>query len=246
MSFIELFKANVKILYRDKAGFFWTVAMPAIIYIVLALLPLQKIINTPVRYAYYLLPGLIAMAVMQSGIYGLGYWMVELRARGIIKRFVVTPIRKMDLLLAVVCSRLVMIFLQVIALTLIGVLFFHVPFAGNVVSVIIFTALGGSIFLLLGMFISTLADTYQQAAPITAGIGLPLAALGNIFYPVQNFPHALQIIAKILPITYFADGMRIVYLQSFDFNLIAKDILVLVLWLVVLFGLVVWRFKLTE
>ena len=81
--------------------------------------------------------------------------------------------------------------------------------------------------MLIGLLISNFAKTYDSAAPITSAIGLPLTFLGSIFYPLTVLPHALQTIAKILPITYLADGLRQSYLYAFDFQKIGFDILIL-------------------
>src|SRR5574337_1222860 len=96
-SFWQLFSANFKMFYREKEGFYWTVAMPLIIYCALSVIPLNKLVNSGVDYSSFVLPGIIAMTIMQGGIYSLAYWMVELKARNVLKRFLVTPIKVSDL-----------------------------------------------------------------------------------------------------------------------------------------------------
>jgi ABC-2 type transport system permease protein len=136
--------------------------------------------------------------------------------------------------------------MQVVILTAIAIGFFHVSINWNVLSIIAFTMLGGTVFLILGLLISSFAKTYETAAPLTAGIGLPLTALGNIFFPIEKLPEAVQVLAKILPITYLADGLRKVYLAPFDWSMLYLDFLVLFLWAAALLALVIWRFKLEE
>jgi ABC-2 type transport system permease protein len=135
---------------------------------------------------------------------------------------------------------------QVMVLTLLGTLVFHASFAGNIFSVLILVLLGGGIFLLLGLLISNFAGSYEAAAPITTALGLPLTFLGNIFYPVEALPHILKLVAKILPITYLADGLRHAYLYPFEASKILKDILILSLWLAAVLILTLWVFKLEE
>ena len=240
-SFNELFKVNLKIVYRNRSGLFWTVLMPTFIYSALSVLPLgRSLADGNLKYSNYLLPGLIAMVIMQSGIYGLAYWMTDLKARGVIKRFLATPLKLWQMALAVVASRLVVIVAQVIVLTLLGVLVFNAEFMGNVLSVLAFVLLGGGIFLLLGLLISNFANSYETAAPITSAIGLPLTFLGNIFYPIEVLPRGLQLFAKCLPITYLADGLRQSYLYAFEFEKISKDLLILAAWLI---GVLLITFK---
>jgi ABC-2 type transport system permease protein len=246
MAFIELLKANLKIVFRDTGGLFWTVALPVAIYCALSLLPIGSFFNLNFSYSAFVLPGIISYVIMQGGIYGLGYWMVDMRAQGVIKRFLVTPLRQWELALAVVCSRLVVMLMQVLLLTGIGVFVFHTVFYWNLISILFFTLLGGGIFLMLGLLISTMASSYQAAAPITAAIGLPLTVLGNMFFSVSLLPNALQWIARILPITYLAEGLRLVYLAPVQPESVLLPALVLLAWFACMLAITIWRFKLKE
>lgn len=245
-SFYQLFLANLKIFYRNKQAFFWTIFMPAGIYVALSVLPIGKTAGHAGSYSDFVLPGIIAMTIMQTGIYGLAYWMVDLKARGVIKRFMATPIKTWEFLGGVISSRILIIFLEVFVLTLIGTIFFKAQFAGNILSIILLSLLGGAIFLSLGLLISNFANSYETAAPITSAIGLPLTFLGNIFFPIDNLPTMLKIVAKALPITYLSDGLRQAYLYAFDFSKIGKDVLILSLWLLAINLIMLKVFKLEE
>ncbi len=245
-SFYNLFLANLKMFYREKQGLYWTILMPSAIYAAISVIPIGKVVNSGTNYSSFVLPGVIAMTIMQGGIYSLAYWMVDLKARGIVKRLLATPLKQWQLALSIVCARLVIVVAQVIILTLLGFFAFHAHFAGNFFSVLIFTLLGGGIFLMVGLLISNFAKSYDSAAPLTSAIGLPLTFLSSIFYPLSILPPALQTAAKLLPITYLADGLRQAYLYPFDFNLIGKDLFVLVLWLIGMLVLTIYLFRLKE
>jgi len=245
-SFYQLFLANFKMFYREKQGFYWTVLMPAGIYIALSVLPIGRFTGNNIVYSNYVLPGIIAMTIMQGGIYSLAYWMIDLKSRGIIKRLLATPIRQWQLALSLVCARLLIVIGQVIILTLIGKLIFHADFAGNILSILVLILLGGAIFLLIGLLISNFAKTYDSAAPITSAIGLPLTFLGNIFYPIDSLPHVLKVFAEILPITYLADGLRQAYLYPFNPAKIGFDILILAVWLAAITAITLSVFRLKE
>jgi ABC-2 type transport system permease protein len=246
MSFWNLFLVNLKGIYRNQSGLFWTIIMPVTIYVALSVLPISQFLKNAGPYSHYILPGIIAMQVMQGGIYGLAYWMVDMKSKGVFKRFMVTPISTVELVISLLLARIVVMFIQAIVMTGVGMIFFNAPFYWNVLSIILFVFLGGSIFLLVGLLIATFADTYEAAAPITAGIGLPLTFLGNIFYPVESLPHALQVVANILPITYLADGLRQVYSHPFQFSMVWSDFAVLGAWFVAILLIVLWRFRLEE
>jgi ABC-2 type transport system permease protein len=245
-SFYQLFLANLKMFYREKEGFYWTVLMPALIYVALSVLPISKALGNNVKYSNYVLPGIIAMTIMQGGIYSLAYWMVDLKARGIIKRLLATPLKQWQLALSLVSARLIVVIVQVIILTLLGILAFGAHFAGNFISTLILVLFGGAIFLLCGLLISTFAKSYDAAAPITSAIALPLTFLGNIFYPIDTLPHGLQVFARLLPITYLADGLRQAYLYPFNFAAIGKDIFILAIWLIVMLAATLSVFRLKE
>ncbi|HVY67571.1 MAG TPA: ABC transporter permease [Patescibacteria group bacterium] len=245
-SFWQLFLANLKMFYREREGFYWTVLMPSFIYIALSVLPIGRFVGTDVQYSSFVLPGIIAMTIMQGGIYSLAYWMVDLKARGIIKRLLATPIKQWQLATSLVCSRLVIVLIQVVVLTLLGILAFHASFAGNVISVLILVILGGAIFLLIGLLIANYASSYDAAAPITSAIGLPLTFLSNIFYPIGNLPPVLKDIAQVLPITYLADGLRQAYLYPFNLAKLGWNMLMLSAWLAVMLILTLSLFRLKE
>lgn len=245
-SFKQLFLMNLRLLYRNRTGMFFTLVMPAIIYTALSVLPIGKTIGGGFSYSQYVLPGILAMTVMQGGIYGLAYWMIDLKSRGVIKRFLVTPISQTELIVSMLTSRILVAVAQVIFLTLIGVVFFHVHVSWSVWPVLLFVILGAGIFLLIGLMISMFADTYEASAPITTAIGLPMTFLGNIFFPVDSLPKVLKYVGQVLPITYMSDGIRSFFIGNGTLSGGAKDFLILLAWFVVVLGLAIWKFRLKE
>ncbi|MBI2607569.1 MAG: ABC transporter permease [Candidatus Doudnabacteria bacterium] len=241
-----LFKTNFKIIIRDKKGFFWGIILPAGLYIALSILPVDSLIKLNIKYSTYLLPGIIAMTIMQAGIYSLAYWMVDLKSRGVVKRLQVTPLKKSELIISLLLSRALYMLIQVVFLTLLGVFFFGADFSGNLLFPFILTVLGGFVFLLFGLLIASFADTYHAAAPMTAGLGLPFIFLGNVFYPLDALPAVLQTIAKALPLNYLAEGFRTAYLSPENLEIIYKDLFILLVWEVAMFVLTLSIFKFEE
>ena len=243
--FVQLFLANLKIIYRNPAQLFWNAAMPIGLYSALSVLPLPKIIPD-ISYSSYLLPGMIAYTITTNGIYGLAYWMAEMRSKNVIKRFLATPIRIEDLALSLVASRVVIMLCQVALLSLIGVIFFKAPFAGNFLSIILLTILGGSTFLLVGLLIANFSSSYETATPLTTAIGMPMMFLGSVFFPTEILPGFLRQVGQVLPITFLARGMRQTYLYAFAFSKIATDVLWLAVWFLLLLTLTIKLFRLKE
>lgn len=245
-TFVEFFKVHLKLIYRNTSGLFWTILVPVAIYVALSALPIGDIIGVDVVYPRYLLPGLIAMVVMQGGIYTLAYAMIELKARGVLKRLAVTPLTKAQFIASLLAARLTVVLAQVFVLTVIGMLIFNIQFTWRTLTIATLIILGGGVFLLIGLLISTFADTYESAAPITAGIGLPLMFMGNIFYPLDKLPEGLQAIGHVLPITYLADGLRQTYIYGFGLRDLSWEIMLLAIWFAFFFVLATWRFKLED
>ncbi len=248
MSFYQLFLANLRVVYRNKSGLFWTVAMPVIFYVIFALFRLERFINVGGRsYADFFLPGFLAYTFMQGGLYGLGYFLTDLKAKGVIKRFLATPLKPFEMALSVVAARVLTMLVQLAILTAIAVLFFHVQFFWASIPLIIFvTLLGGSLFLFLGLLVSTAATSYESAAPITAGIGLPLMFLGDVFYPLTMLPPVLELVGKILPLSHLSIALRSLYANTWTWQGLLVHSGVLLLWLIGMLLLIRWRFKLEE
>ncbi len=248
-SFYQLFLMNLRLVYRNYTGLFFTLVMPSIIYVALSVLPIGAVFggsSNGFNYSQYVLPGIIAMTIMQGGIYGLAYWMIDLKSRGVIKRFLVTPLKQGELIVSVLASRILIAVGQAVFLTLVGVIFFNVSIGVNVLAALLLIILGAGIFLLVGLLISMFADTYEAAAPITSAVGLPLTFLGNIFFPIDSLPKVLQYVGEVLPITYLADGIRLVFLNKNIPKLFWTDAGVLAIWFVVILGFTLWKFRLKE
>ena len=119
MSFIKLFSANLKILLRNWRGLFWNIILPVGLYIGLSVLKIPSLGVTG-AYSYYLLPGIVAMTIMQTGIFSLAYWLIELRERGVIKRFRVTPLSNTEFIGSLIATRLLVMIIQVILISAVG------------------------------------------------------------------------------------------------------------------------------
>lgn len=234
--------------YRNTSGLFWTIAMPVIFYAIFASFRLERFVNVGGRsYADFFLPGFLAYTFMQGGLYGLGYFLTDLKAKGVIKRFLVTPIKPFELAVAVVASRVLIMLVQLVLLTAMAVLIFDAQFSWtNIPLVVLVGVLGGSLFLLVGLLVSTVASSYESAAPITAGVGLPLMFLGDVFYPLSMLPSGLELVGKILPLSHLSEAFRSLYANTWSWPTLAIHTGILFVWFVILLVLTRWRFRLEE
>jgi len=236
-SFLQLFIANFKMLLRNRRGIFFNLVLPIGLYVGISKITgiLSAANSAGNSYANYLLPGIIAMTAMQTGIFSVSYWLIDLRQSGALKRFLVTPLSPIEMIGSVVASRLVLILTQVALLIAIGMLFFGATVNGHLIAIILLLALGGAVFLSIGFLISSFARTYEEAAPITTIINLLFTFLGNIFFPTQNFPHLLKIISGALPVTFLSQGLRDNFLNpNWSFIKSLPSMAGLLVWLIIL------------
>ena len=242
MSLIQLFLVNFKILFRNWRGLFWNLVLPIGLYVGLALLRLPGLGITG-DYASYLLPGMVAMTIMQTGIFTLAYWLIELRERGVIKRLQVTPMSGGELVTSLILSRLVLMLVQITIIVLIGIFFFGVRIQGSFIAILLFSLLGGTFFLCLGFFISTIAHSYDEASPITTLINLIFTFTGNVFFPTAVFPTFIKTIAAKFPLTYLADGLRQNFTTNATFSSTWYDFYPLLIWLAIIFTITSFTFR---
>ena len=160
------------------------------------------------RYIDFLVPGLLALTIMQISVAGSGYNIVEYRRKGILKRLFVTPVRPSQFIGGLVIARLAITVVQVSFLLAVAVVLLDVPVVGNPLELLVLIFLGSSIFLSLGFWMGSLAKTQQAIMLLGNLITLPQMFLSGVFFSIESMPDALQPLAKLLPLTHVVDGVR--------------------------------------
>ncbi|GAC1412779.1 MAG: hypothetical protein NVSMB66_2770 [Candidatus Doudnabacteria bacterium] len=184
------------------------------------------------------------MTIMQTGIFGLAYYLVDLKSRGVLKRFFVTPLSTLELTGALILSRLVLMSVQISILVTIGKLYFGASVNGSVVGIVLLMILGGATFLGIGFLISSLANSYDEAAPMTTLLNLLFTFLGNIFFPSSVLPKAFRAIGDKLPVTYLSQGMRHNFIDQWSLKQTLPDLLGLAVWFVIILLATTYTFRL--
>lgn len=194
-------------------------------------------------YTDFLIPGIIALSVMQTGLFTVLYTFVHLRQRGILRRLKATPLRAGDFLAAQVGTRLILAAAQTLILVLIALLIFRIHIYGNVGWILLVAVLGAAVFLALGFAISGSTGSVESAAPIANAIGLPMIVLSGVFFSRGGMPGWLHGITDLLPLTYLVDALRHLSYDGFGLLDIRTDLLGLLAWLVVSGALAVRLFR---
>lgn len=199
--------------------------------------------GSELRYIDFLVPGLVAMSVMQLSIFAATNQIVSWRERGILKRLLATPIRPAMVIFAQIVSRILITFFQASILILMGVLLFNLHIVGNIGIVIGLIILGGLIFLSMGFGLSGVSNTHTAVMAIAQVFIFPQMFLSGIFFPREGFPDWLNTITAYFPLTYFADAMREVMTRGADLAAIRGDLLGLFVWAIIMFIVAVKLFR---
>lgn len=160
------------------------------------------------RYIDFLIPGLLGMNLMNSGMWGIGFALVEMRQRKLLKRFVATPMRRGDFLLALASSRLVLMIIEVGLLLGFGVLAFHMRVLGSLLSILFLGALGSVAFGGLGLLTASRAQKIESVSGLINLVMMPMWIFSGVFFSYERFPAVMHPFIKALPLTALNDALR--------------------------------------
>jgi ABC-type multidrug transport system permease subunit len=195
------------------------------------------------RYIDFLIPGLIGLNLMGSGMWGIGFTIVTARGRKLLKLFAATPMRRSHYLLSFMLSRLAFLLLEVGALLLFGWLAFGVAVRGPVALVFGVAIIGGMAFSGLGLLVAARPTTIEGVSGLMNFVMLPMWLLSGTFFSSERFPAVLQPFIKALPLTALNDALRAVINEGASAASIWLPVLVLILWGGVAFALALRLFR---
>ncbi|MGB8013504.1 MAG: ABC transporter permease [Terriglobales bacterium] len=182
------------------------------------------------RYIDFLIPGLLGMNLMNSGMWGVGFALVEMRQRKLLKRFVATPMRRSDFLLALTSSRLVLMVVEVGLLLGFGVLVFHMRVQGSILSVILLGSLGAVAFGGVGLLTACRAQKIESVSGLINLVMMPMWIFSGVFFSYQRFPAIAQPFIKALPLTALNDALRATIIEGASLGSQSGRLLVLAVW----------------
>jgi ABC-type multidrug transport system permease subunit len=203
----------------------------------------EKITEPGARYVDFLVPGLIGMNLMGSGLWGLGFTVVIARSRKILKRFAATPMRRTHYLLSFILSRLVFLVLEVGAVIVFAWLAFGFTVRGSWLSVALMTILGGFTFSGIGLLVAARPTTIEGVSGLMNFIMLPMWLLSGTFFSSERFPQVLQPFIQALPLTALNNVLRALMNEGASLSSNWIPITILLVWFVVSFVVALKIFK---
>ncbi|MGC2110232.1 MAG: ABC transporter permease [Candidatus Korobacteraceae bacterium] len=182
------------------------------------------------RYIDFLIPGLLGMNLMNSGMWGIGFALVEMRQRKLLKRFVATPMRRSDFLLALVSSRLVLMLIEVALLLAFGALVFHVRVEGSLLAILLIGALGAVSFGGIGLLTASRAQKIESVSGLINLVMMPMWIFSGVFFSYERFPKVVLPAIRALPLTALNDALRAIILQGQPLHSQLIRIAILAVW----------------
>lgn len=208
-----------------------------------SVLKTEAVATRNLTYMDFLLPGILAMSIMQAGIFGVAFGFVSLKKRGILRRLWVTPINPNDFIIAQVAMRLLVLTVQMAVMLGVGVLFLNLHFVGNIALMALLGMLGAIVFLGIGFALAGISKSEDQVAPLANVISLPMMALSGVFFSRTNLPGILRTITDVFPLTYLADGLRSVAIDGATLPHVMPQLAGLAVWAVIACGLAIRLFR---
>lgn len=168
----------------------------------------QPVVTSDLDYMDFLVPGILAMSIMNSSLIGLASAFVTYREKGILRRIKATPFPLSSFIIARIISQLSIAVVQAVILIGLAWILFDVQINGNLFNVLVMVIIGAMAFLAIGFVISSFAKNQESADALSNAIAFPMLFLAGVFFPVDAAPIWLQPITRIMPLRYLADGLR--------------------------------------
>ncbi|MBN2012273.1 ABC transporter permease [candidate division KSB1 bacterium] len=179
---------------------------------------IEPLTVTGTRYIDFFVPGLIAMGIMMSCMWGISYGIIEKRSQKLLRRMVATPMKKSHFLISLITVRLCMSFVESSLLFLFAWLAFGITIQGNVFALLTLFLAGNIAFAGIAIFTSYHTARTEIGNGLINVVVMPMMVLSGIFFSYHNFPDwAIPVIQKF-PLTMLADGMRSIFIEGAGFT----------------------------
>ncbi len=203
----------------------------------------ERVTEPGARYIDFLLPGLVGLNLMSSSMWGIGYMIVDLRTKKLVKRLVATPMRRGDFLLSFVLMRAVFLLVEVPLLFAFGWVVFGVRVVGSPLLLMGLAMLGSLAFAGLGLLVASRARNTQTVGGLMNLVMMPMFIGSGVFFSTSNFPDGMQPLLRVLPLTALNDGLRAVTNAGAGPSQVAFAAVVLAVWAAVSFAAALRLFR---
>ena len=190
-------------------------------------------LNDEFKFIDFFAPGIIAMSVMSSALFGTVGMNTELRQKGILKKLATTPLTRSEWLASNILYQMFMALLSTTCILAVGIGMFDLQPHINIY-MLVFILLNVFAFAGIGMLITRFVKEAESAQAAANAVMFPMMFLSGTFFQMEMMPDFLQTLAKFLPLYYVNEGLRAA-MVSLDMDIILESALV-----IGIFGLVVF------
>jgi len=195
------------------------------------------------RYVDFLVPGLLGMNLMGTGMWGIGFSLVVARNGNLLKRLVAAPVRRSHLLAGQILSRLIFLVPEAGALLLFAWLALGVPIRGSLVLLGAVSLVGALTFSGLGLLTAARPRTIEGVSGVMNLVMVPMWIFSGIFFSTDRFPDAAQPFVQALPLTALNNALRAVMLEGAGVVSLLPEMAILAAWGLVTFVLALKVFR---
>lgn len=199
--------------------------------------------NPSMESANYMVPGLIGVILTMVTMLLTAMAIVREKEQGTIEQLIVSPIRSGELMIGKVIPYIFIAFWDLLEILIVGVLLFKVPIHGSIPLLLALSGVFLATSLGLGILISTVSKTQQEAMLLTFFILLPSIFLSGYFFPIDAMPELLQYVAKVVPLTYVLVIVRSIILKGVGLEVLRGEVLALAVFGVVVMTFAAVRFQ---
>ncbi|MDD5530403.1 MAG: ABC transporter permease [bacterium] len=201
--------------------------------------------NPELKSTDTMIPGIIGLILIIVTMVIASLSLVKEKEYGNIEQLIVTPIKPYELLLGKILPYIIIGLIDVIFITVAGILIFKVPFMGNILLLLVLSLLAIFVNLGIGTFISTISATQQQAMISAMFFMLPNMLLSGFIFPIKNMPQVIQYITYIMPLRYYIVILRGIFLKGLTFMELLPEVTALFIYALVVSILALKKFKKT-
>jgi ABC-2 type transport system permease protein len=182
------------------------------------------------RYIDFLIPGMIGMNLMSGSMWGIGWVLVNMRVRKLLKRLLAAPMRRRHLFYAQALARLVIIPIELAVILIFARLAFDVRMTGSWIALAAVSLIGSASFAGMAILVASRAQNSETVSGLMNLVMLPMFVLSGVFFSSSHFPAAMQPAINALPLTALCNGLRAVIVDGAGLAGIAGSLAVLAIW----------------
>jgi ABC-2 type transport system permease protein len=192
---------------------------------------------------HFFVPGIVAFVVMLISLLMTSIAIIKEREMGTMEQLIVTPLRPIELIIGKTIPYTIISIVQMVLVTLFALFWFEIPLAGSAAALFLATCLFLLSTLGIGLFISTISRTQQQAMMTTFFVILPIFMLSGFVFPIANMPDVVQWLTYLNPLRYFLVIIRGIFLKGVGLDVLWPQYAALAVLGIAVFTGAVGRFR---